>query len=216
MRTGSLRRWLVLLALALSACTTAKISGSWMSETYTKGALTSVLVLGASSQELARRIFESDMTERLSRLGVAAQNAHTLFPDEDPLKKDAILKLAEAQGLEALLVTRVTHKDRATETRTYATGDIYYTPHFYLPYQRYPYYYDWYGYYSGFGASTFTTETYDYLVVNLEANLYDIAKGELIWTTALETVYSDNLDATIKDVDRVLIEQLHKDGLVRR
>jgi len=210
---------LALLALALaacSACTTAKVSGSWISEDYSRGALTSVLVLGASSQDLARRIFESDMTERLRQLDVAARSAHALFPEEDPLKKDAILKLAEEQGIETLLVTRVTRKDRTTETRTYATGGIYYTPRFYLPYHHYPYYYDWYGYYSGFGATTLTTETYNYLVLNLEANLYDIAKGELIWTTALETVYSDNLTATIKDVDRVIVQQLQKDGLVRR
>ena len=208
-----------LAALVLSGCTSATISGSWMNEQYLGKPLGNVLVLGASQNDLTRRIYEHDMVERLGKLGIKAQSAYALLPEQNPVEKEAVLKLAGEHGIDSVLITKLVRKKRETETRTYTTGNVYYAPRYGYPYPtpyyRYPYYNNWYGYYDGFGATT-STYTYEYVLLSLESNLYDIEKEELIWTTALEAMHESKVTDTIKDINKVTLQQMQKDGLIRR
>ena len=150
-------------------------------------------------------------------LGVKAQSAYSLFPNEDPLEKEKILELAGKEDLETLLVTRVTRKKSATETRSYTTGTVYLAPRF-APYphpRHYPYYYDWYGYYYLPGASI-TTYSYDYTLLNLETNLYAIATNELVWSAELAAVHESRIAATVQDINRATINQMIRDGVLKR
>jgi len=214
-RLGVLLMALVGTALAVSACVYATVSGSWKSDSYRDFPLSSVLVLGAGQNDLARRIYESDMVEKLRNHGVLAQSAAALFPSEPPVEKDKIIALAAERGIQTILITRVTRKKKETETRTYTSGNVYYAPHYY-PYRGYPYYPHWYDYYGGFYGDTISTYTYEYVLLNLETNLYDIARDELIWATSLEAIHETDLTSTIKSINKVTLLQLQKDGVVKR
>jgi len=208
----------LIFLVSLTACISTIVSGSWKSENYARFPLNNILVLGAGENDTARRIYESDMVSRLRNLGIKAESVHALFPDEDPLKKGVILDLARDKQIDTLLVTKVTRKKNATEKRAYTTGNVYLAPRYYLddhPYRPYPFYNDWYGYYHGVGTTT-TTYTFDYVILNLESNLYDIQGGELIWSAELEATHESRISATIKDINRATLNQLIRDGVIKK
>jgi len=209
-------RFAPLLAVGLVAgCIYATVSGSWKSDSYVDFPLTSVLVLGAGEDDLARRIYESDMADRLRNHGVLAQSAAALFPTENPVEKEKILALAGERGIKTVLITRVTRKKQESETRSYTSGNVYYAPHYHY-HPGYPYFYDWYDYYGGFYGGTVSTYTYEYVLLSLETNLYDIAKNELIWATSLEAIHEGNMTRTIQDINRVTLQQMLKDRVITR
>ena len=204
----------VLFAVLFGAgCSMTTVSGSWMNENYAGTKLNNVLVLASGKDEMARRIYEHDMVKLLKDRGVNAHSVYAEFPHKDPIEKDRIKKMATEKGFDTILVTKVTSKKRESETRTYTTGNVYYSPRYYSPYRSYPYYNNWYGHYDSWGATS-STYTYEYLLLNLETNLYDLHKEELIWSTVLESVHDSKVNKTIQDINKATIKQMSADGLI--
>lgn len=199
----------LLLAVLTAACSTSSLSGSWKNPDY-RGHLGKVYVIGVSRQEINRRLFEDVFNQSLRDQGVVGISSYKDLPSAD-IGQQAVAERVRANGADSVLMARMIGK-RTDEVVTpgritgYSSGPYGYSPN--------PYYRSWGSYYERRYEATYEPPTVtQYQVATIEANLYDVKTGELIWSAQLETVVDANLQKLIKDFVKTVVTDLKQQGL---
>ena len=201
----------VLCLSVVASCSLTNLNAVWMDPQYQGGKLKNVLVIGGSTNQVVRRIFEDEFTARLKTRGTHAIPSYSIFPSENTLDKDAIESKSRELGIDAMLIARVVD----TKTKRQLTP----TP--YNSYYRNTYFYDWPNRYSRFYSGTVSARYYDdrryyseYEVVNLETNLYDTQTGKLIWSALSDTVIGGSSDLEVSSIVEVIMKKLSENQLI--
>jgi hypothetical protein len=201
----------VLCLSVVASCSLTNLNAVWMDPQYQGGKLKNVLVIGGSTNQVVRRIFEDEFTARLKTRGTHAIPSYSIFPSENTLDKDAIESKSRELGIDAMLIARVVD----TKTKRQLTP----TP--YNNYYRNTYFYDWPNRYSRFYSGTVSARYYDdrryyseYEVVNLETNLYDTQTGKLIWSALSDTVIGGPSDLEVSSIVEVIMKKLSENQLI--
>jgi hypothetical protein len=143
--------------------------------------------------------------------GVQAVSSYRDLDDVEDAGHDLIRARAGSDGADALLITRIlgTRIEEVVHP-----GRIY--GYDYGPWGYYPRaYYHFWDYYDLRYDMLYEPPTVSrFRVVTLESNLYDVAKGELIWSAQLETVMDDNLEQMIRGFIEVVTGDLLKQGVI--
>ena len=106
-------RFLLIIVLStMSACSTTRIKGAWVNPSYHGGDIKKILVLGISENETYRRIFEDSLSREINERGVPASPGYTLFPTEKRPARETITKKITDKGFNALLISKVTGRER--------------------------------------------------------------------------------------------------------
>lgn len=209
------RRAAAALALAtlVAACATTQIVSQWTDPQYKGGPLRKVVVFVAAKDETVRRSSEDQAVRDLSGAtkGVAS---YTLYPDQSQLNKGneaAIKSRLEKEGIDGALVVRLQTVDKDT---VYVPPQSYGTlaPAGPLPYGSF------YGY-TGFAYGyTYTSPGYTYQETKylIEAMVYKLPQGAMIWTATSESVNPDSRAQLSQDVRRVMLQELVSDGIVAK
>ena len=200
----------LLLAVLTAACSTSSLSGSWKNPDY-RGHLGKVYVIGVSKQEINRRLFEDEFSQNLRDQGVVGISSYKDLPSAD-IDQQAVAERVRANGADSVLMTRMIDK-RTEEIVTpgritsYSSGPYGYSPN--------PYYRNWNSYYERRYEATYEPPTVtQFQVATIEANLYDVKTGELIWSAQLETVVDANLQKLIKDFVKTVVTDLKQQDLL--
>lgn len=207
------RTLLIFLSLALTilaaACSTSSLSGSWKNPDY-RGRIGKVYVIGVSKQDINRRLFEDQFNQSLQAQGVVGISSYKDLPSAD-IGQQAVAERVRANGADSVLMTRMMGK-RTEEVVTpgrvtaYSSGPYGYSPN--------PYYRTWVSYYERRYEATYEPPTVtQYQVATIEANLYDVKSGELIWSAQLDTVVDAKLQKLIKDFVKTVVTDLKQQGL---
>jgi hypothetical protein len=135
---------LAIMSLGLAACSGGtEFSGTWTNPEYAKQEqVDDVLVVAIAQNDTARRMFETELANALSKQGVTAWPSYEIHATMEQLPKEKAEALIAENGIEAIIVTRLLDVDRK---------DVYVPPTTYVssyPSYGYPYYGSWYGYYS--------------------------------------------------------------------
>jgi len=190
MKSSSARRTLACalamlpaLLLAISGCASLKVQEVWRDEAYA-GRPKSVLVVAVMKNETVQRMFESEFAKRLKGAGINAVESFRVLPDGVALEGDAgresVVAAIKAQGIDAVLTTRVTGRRSKSENIPGMTITAGY---------GYPYggAGAWGGYagvgYTFGGPSKPTTQGYSHETVflDIETHLFDARAEKLIW-----------------------------------
>ena len=192
------------IASSSLSCTSSTLTASWSDSGYKNRPIASVLVLGVSKDQTARRRYEDTFVAQLRQIQVSAVAGYTQLPSSDKPDRAAIEAAVKITGVSAVLITRVVGVDKRTRNTPPMSS---YSPG--------PYHRGMYGYYS---------RTYDdvhapsyfasYEVHKLASDLYDSATGALIWSAQSETVDPVNLAKEIDGLVRLLIDDLRKKDLL--
>jgi hypothetical protein len=211
----------------LSACSPTRMIGVWQNEDYRGGSFQKILVLAVTDEGSVRRISEQAFVDQLRGYGVQALSSSGMFPTEEKMKKEDILAKISQYDVDALAVTKVIQRQKATEQRTDIYGDTFYDSpwryryrdryynRYYDPSLRPPYYSDWYGYYSR--SHEFTqarSYTVEYQIITAETNLYEAKSGNLIWTGLAETTVYGGPAEALKTYTKKIAEKLAEAGLI--
>lgn len=95
-----------IMAFIFLACTSTKISDTWMDVTY-KGPPRKILVINMFQDPSTRRLFEDEIVEALKDYNVDAVVKYTVVPpDQIVFDKDAIAAQAKEAGADTVLITR--------------------------------------------------------------------------------------------------------------
>jgi len=197
--------------LVLAACSLTNLNAVWMDPQYQGGKLKNVLVIGGSTNQVVRRIFEDEFTARLKTRGTHAIPSYSIFPSENTLDKDAIESKSRELGIDAMLIARVVDTKTKREL----------TPTPYNNYYRNTYFYDWPNRYSRFYSGSVSARYYDdrryyseYEVVNLETNIYETQTGKLIWSALSDTVIGGSSDLEVSSIVAVIMKKLSENQLI--
>jgi len=166
-----------------------------------------VLVIGMSANPGRRSDFEDALAASLTRPGVdvIAGNEILLRPDASPLNIDYVRDQVKAYKIDAVVLSRlVSIKDSVT----------YIPPDYGFPY---PYYGTFYGYYGAISPLVYSP---GYLIeektVRIETNVYAITPpdGQLLWTGTSDTFNPKDAQKVIKEVVKLVSEQLTKSSVI--
>jgi len=160
---------------------------------------------------LARQTVETDLDNLLLEKGVNAQSSFDILPPgfkSSGVDKEEVLTKIRELGSDAILTVAVL--DQTNETR-YVPGSTMYSP---MGYGYYGRFWGYYNYYNPvmYDPGYYTTDKNYYL----EANLYDAATEELVWSSQSETTNPSSIETFSRSFSTTVINQLIKDGLLAK
>lgn len=210
---GLLRRALALLILSvlLAACSSTVLTASWKNPDY-RGQVRKVYIVGIAKNEINRRIFEDEFSQQLQLRGVTGISSYKDLASASEADQQAVTERVRANGADSVLMTRLVGS-RTEEVSTPGRISGYSSsPGGFAPA---PYYRNWGSYYDRRFEATYEPPTVaQFEIATIEANLYDVKSGELIWSAQLDTVIEPNLQKLIADFVKIVSEDLQQQGLI--
>ena len=204
-----MKRFLLLAvaALLLSACATpTRLSNSWRDATYAGTPFRHVLVLGFGADGATRRVFEDEFARSLQVAGVTATPSYTLESGVSESDVEKVRDLVKRSGADGVLTTRLIGLDKHTNVMP---GQVMMVPT--VVYRRGLYGY--YGYYSTPMLVQTPPSTYQYEVLTLETNLWQVIGEHLVWSGTTETFAPENTRKTAQELAQVVVKTLRAQGL---
>jgi hypothetical protein len=204
---------IVLFALGMSSCNSTKILETYKSEDNDKD-IGKVYVVGLTGEEIPEEKLANELAMRFEERGVEASASLVSFVDCECETKEDIIKLTDelsSLNYDAILTfTRVSiDQDRdITNVGSYDTpsGPI-----------DYPYYNDYYQYYGNYKPLVYSK---GYLEsdteYNLEASLFDLDEGDLIWVGETATTEPISNEQFAEGYAKTIVDKLIYEGLVQR
>ncbi len=195
--------------MLLASCATTSLVDTWRNPNLPGRRYEKMLVVNVTRNENTRRVFEDVISAELGQRGIAVVPGYTLIAKEEKANKEVMEKAVKTSGAEGVLTIQTIKVEQQTG---YTPGYIENYPNFWYP----PAFPTWnlYGYY---GSSTTYYEppsSYTYEVATIQANLFDVASGKLIWAATLQSSEPGNITSVSKDLARLIIEKLVKEGLI--
>ncbi|MDZ7624406.1 MAG: hypothetical protein U5J96_08195 [Ignavibacteriaceae bacterium] len=181
----------IFLTIVFISCSSTKtdIIGEWQDDTYQKGNIQKVLLLGIVNKEkpLLRRNFEDGMARAFQDGGINATPSMDHMPYDEAIDSTTFEKYFKELQVDAVVVSRLVAVDAE---RDYKAGYLYTIP--------YNSYYGFYGYYNA-GIAYANSGGYlsQEVVVVLETNIYETTNKKLIWSGVSETVEPDKASDVI-------------------
>lgn len=188
------------------SCSSAKTSiiGEWQDESYQKGSIQKVLVLGIVNKEkpLLRRNFEDGMARAFNDGGITATPSMDHMPYDVAIDSTTFEKYFNELSVDAVVVSRLVAVD---SERDYKAGYLYTIP--------YNSYYGFYGYYNaGIAYANSAGYLSENVVVVLETNVYETTNKKLIWSGVSETVEPEKASDVINSFSDELFGRLKSEG----
>ncbi len=199
-------------AFLLQNCgTSTRVMGSYTSPDAANKSYSKVMVVGLTSNVVARRNVEDQIVAALVKNGISATASVNEFPPSYMQKqptKDEVLERIREEGHDAVLTVGLL--DQRTETR-YVPGTT-----SYAPMSRYGYYGTFGGYYSTmyptfYDPGYYTTDQ-TYVV---ETNLYDAQTEKLIWSAQTETYDPSSAESGARSMAAAIADRMGSDGITK-
>ncbi|HEY1268619.1 MAG TPA: hypothetical protein VGH16_15300 [Candidatus Binatia bacterium] len=187
----------------LSGCsTTNRLVSEWSNPGYTSAPFRKILVGSSGGESAIRRNLEDEFVAQLQAAGIEAVPSYRYIPDEQNLDDEALKKAAKQAGADAAILARSVGVEPRVD----------YRPGYYYPYTSFGFFgphfgASWYGLY---GPSV-----YQYNVYSSETTVYDVTKGDVVWTGTVRTYEPDNVNATIKNYVQIVLKALEEKQLLR-
>jgi len=200
------------MAVALfAACARTKVIAVWKDGSF-QDRPSKVFVYAMLKKQTNRRIAEDEFVNYFRSRGIDAVPSYTVFPGDEPVKKEVLDEKLKAQGSGTLLLMQITGSKKEP---VQVPGTVIYHPMGTGMYQPAPHYQTWPGYYNrGYTmiySPSYTTEE-EYALA--ETNLYDVSTEKLILTVATETKVGGNVGKMIKAYVAAIMEVMRKQKLV--
>lgn len=202
-----------LVAVLLASCATTSLVDTWRNPDMASVKRYHKLLVSSTGRNInERRVYEDVMVAELRRHGVEAVASYPLM--QSGKKEDrttALDKAIKLSGVEGVLNVRTTMIEQKTDVIPgYWDGypgypDFWYPPAFHA--------WDMNGYYAtGMVYEPPTVITYP--VATMQADLFDVASGKLTWAASIETSEPGKVLAVSREVARIVVQSLLKQGLI--
>jgi hypothetical protein len=205
------------LLLSIAVCASTTISGAWKDPQYQGGTLDNVLVIGIAKQETMKRLYEDTFVAALHQQGVTASPGYKILSPNENYDKDLIVQRVKELGFKNVLITRVAAKKIIgflhPSPPTFI-GDAGFRSRYYRNYPYYNHYYDYYDH--SFSTTLHYTPAYGTTsdLVILETNIYETTNGEIIYSVQTETLVDYGKEKTIKEVVKIIMDNLKANQLI--
>jgi len=196
-----------ILAVLISACATStQTMASKDASTIDRPPFKNILVIGVANDYEGRTRFERNLAKELTASGMSASPMYVAAGGNRPFTREAIEELVEANGYDAVLISRVLERDTDTSTKSGSSvtkavrrND--------RPVDLFRYDYE----------ELNEPVTMDInLSVRILTELFAAADNERIW--ALESMISKKktLEDVINEASEKIVRRLKRDGVIGR
>jgi len=200
------------LGIFLFSCNSTKIV-----ETYKADEAKSVdkiYIVGLTGQEMPEQKIEAEMVRRLEERGVRANSTRYDISSEIASNKEELKLVTDSissSSYDAILTFALVG---VSEEKDIVTPSLYDTPSGPIDY---PYFNDYYSYY-GYRAPLIYSKGYyeSNTIFNLEASLYNLENGELIWIGQTKTVEPFSVEEFAENYAKTIVDKLIYEDLVQR
>lgn len=190
---------LVLLALALTACSSTVLRDSWKDPQFRGEPLRNVLVIGVAQSQSNRRVFEDGFAQALRAQGVEGTASYPLLPEDGAIPNERIKQAVARAAADAVLITRVLRVDRTMTV----------TPGYVAP----GYAHGFYGWYSETWVSVPPmVDQYD--VLTIESTLWDMRQERAVWSGTSESTEPRDVATLTGELAKLLIARMKADKVL--
>ena len=180
--------------LILSGCASTTVLSEWNAPEIKEAPFQKVLVAAITKQEGSRRIFEDAFVAELGGQGVASYPTIETEGKVPRAVLDEAVKEADADAV--LTVSLVKVKSEQNVVPSYSRSSFY----------------D--GYYSAWSRAYDPVTVYEYDLVILEVNLYDMKSKELVWSITTANIDRGDLDQQMVPYTKTVVARLRERGLI--
>jgi hypothetical protein len=185
----------VLVALALTSCSSTKLVTKWQAPAVEPLAFSKVLALALAPEESLRRVAEEDLCGQVK--SVACKPAYLVIPESEMSDVAKMKALVRRAGFDGAVVFRVVSaKEKVT-----------YVPPSYGP--------TFWGYYRYAGPITYDPGYYRAdQIVRVETSIYSLRQDQLLWVATTETMNPKSVGSLVEDVAKAVRRELERDKLI--
>jgi hypothetical protein len=206
---------ITLSSLLFYSCTTSSsIVGSWKSPSFGGKKFNKVVILALHKNIATRSVVERAIVSNLKDNKITAVSGSDMIPesmierDNDnkvtDKSKEAILQKFKDNNCDGILVIALKN---IKESERYVPGSAYY------PYAGYSSFHGYY--YGGYGAMYSPGYVEQITQVFLVSNLYDVDKGELLWSAQSETYNPSSLQDLANSYSYNLVDEIVRERVMR-
>jgi hypothetical protein len=196
MRTPTLRIGLALALLSGLACSSTKLTSTYVDPAFRAGPFRKLLVVGLGASEGGRAAFENAVADKLAAQGVLGVASGNLIVAAEDLNRAAVERWVARDGYDAVLVTRLVDTRKQTS---------------YQP----PTYTDFYGYWGSYGSYVtspgYVLETTTLLI---ETTLFDASTGKVVYSAESESFQPSSRNEVIDELVPLLVGDLTQRNLL--
>lgn len=207
-----------LALILLPACSSSKLTASWVDPEFKRAQVRSIMVLGVSGEDLLRRTFEDEMVAQLRQYGLKAVPSYRSISGKELPEKGEMEQWIGSQDVDGIMVSRLIGTRQETVVRPgYSTRFGGYAG----PYWgrgRHPWvdpYHGWYDYYSGsYDVIHYPPEVSHYQVYTIETTLYLVDSDQPVWSARAEISSEGDMNKAIEDLVTDLIDNMVDKGVI--
>lgn len=198
---------LIMAAAYLQGCYSTNISASWMNQDLTARQFKKVLVIGMSTNVVARATVEDELVYFMRLKGINAIAASSVLPPDRSIvsePQEVQKKKLQENGFDGIIAISLMEKKEETK---YVQGSSAYAPvSFYGGY-----YGSFYSYYPHMYSNVYQPGYYvQSETIFLNTSLFDVDSGDLLWSAQSETTDPSSLDSFANSYARSMTTYLLK------
>jgi hypothetical protein len=173
----------------------------YVDEAFTVKEIKKILVLGLTTEEWKRKVYENEFRSQLIDHNVEVLTAWQELPKGEQLNRETFEKYFRDKNVDAILVA--IEGGESTDKTLYAGG----SSHVYVGF---------YGFYASTAPLYFNS---DYLaeekIVHMRTNLYETTEGKIIWSAKSQSYEPRNTGDVIKTVSNKVVGDLYRQGFIK-
>lgn len=202
MRIRPLLALFIVCMLAYACGSSTKVVSSWRDPetTIERGHYKKMLCIALVKDETNRRVAEDKLASLLP--GSAVESYRYLGTLPDSVDSQAMEARLRNDGFDGIVIMRLAKQEKEV---TYVPGS--YPSHYYSPW-------GYYGYAMPYYADPGYVRTDDYYYI--ETNLYDMAKGKLVWTGITSSWEPASVSSVVEEVVNAVVRKMRDQGFLEQ
>jgi len=193
---------LLLSMIMLSCSPSTQLTDVYVDETFSGTEFKKILVLGLTTDEWKKKVYENEFRSQLISPNVEVLTAWQELPKGEQLNKETFEKYFKDKNVDAVLVA--IEGGESTDKTLYSGGG---SSHVYVGF---------YGFYASTASFYFNSE---YLaeekIVHMRTNLYETKDAKLIWSAKSQSYEPANTGEVIKAVSKNVVGELNRLGYIK-
>lgn len=193
----------LLLSLIIFSCSSStKMTDVYVDESFSGTEFKKILVLGLTTSEWKRKVYENEFRSQLIAHNVEVLTAWQELPKGEQLNRETFEKYFKDKNVDAVLVA--IEGGESTDKTLYSGGG---SSHVYVGF---------YGFYASTASYYFNSEFLaEEKIVHMRTNLYETKDAKLIWSAKSQSYEPKNTGDVVKAVSRNVVNELYGQGYIK-
>jgi hypothetical protein len=175
----------------------------YVDESFSGTEFKKILVLGLTTSEWKRKVYENEFRSQLIAHNVEVLTAWQELPKGEQLNKETFEKYFKDKNVDAVLVAIEGGESTDKTLYTAGSGNVYVGVGFY-------------GFYASTASYYFNSEFLaEEKIVHMRTNLYETKDAKLIWSAKSQSYEPKNTGDVVKAVSRNVVNELYGQGYIK-